>query len=217
VYVVGPVKGLVKCPVWAARNTKRTNDKHGVKRHKYTKTSKHTHTMSSPPPPPPVECDFGDGFAPAVQRFASVAFFFVVIAVGLVSYNQLPKRGVNRAFLDEMRISVNTQAYYPLMVIEAIIAGFLLAYVVHLAPCIVQNCTSENVDQSNLSALLLLIAWPITTITVAGARFMGQEFYSFLHLKTSKPAADAAASTGTADVSARLFTFSANGVSVSQA
>ena len=168
---------------------------------------------TSPPPPPVAECG-SDTFASSVQQVASIVFILLFIAAGAAAFYVLPKRGVNREVLDSFRVKVSQQVYYPAIIGEAIVAGFLLGYVLHLAPCFWSRCHSETDDQSNTSAILLLVLWPVTMVIIVGTRLGGLEYFSLFHLQKS---AKAVATKEPADVSARLFSFNVAETVVSKA
>lgn len=115
-------------------------------------------------------------WASNAQQAASITFVLLFIAGALAFWYFRPK-GV-----EIPRRVLGLQLYIAAAIGEAIVMGFGVAYMCHLAPCFWSACHSEAGDSSLAPAYILIVSWPLITVSVVATRYMGYEQLSLWHL-----------------------------------
>ena len=106
------------------------------------------------------------------------------------------------------RTKLTMQAYWPVVALEATLLGFSLGFVLHLTPCLGGGCHEDGTTASEISAYMLIIAWPVAAAAILVARAVGFEQFSAFHIDRTASATKTGIATeeDTAiAVGARLF------------
>jgi len=114
-------------------------------------------------------------WAAATQQVASIGFLFVVVGTVVAAY------ATSAPAIEIPRFKISMQAYLPVVVLEAVVMGFISGYVLDLIPCLYSQCHRETGSDSVAPAVILISVWPVVTVGIGIARFMQYERFSLFH------------------------------------